>query len=333
MTRRIHISAPSRLHFGMFSFGNPAVPQFGGVGTMIDAPRVELTIQAAAEFSSTGPLAERALEVARRVWGHLNQTGNSSLSPPACRVEVTAAPAEHAGLGVGTQLSLAITAGILKLIEHPPVSPAELAKLAGRGLRSAVGTYGFMEGGLLVEAGKLGDELLSPLSCRLALPTAWRFVLIFSDPEKTYVAGLSGERELAAFAQLPPVSEAVTNALCGEALLHLIPAGRTGEFERFSESLFRYGLLAGECFASCQGGPFASPGLARLIATLRRLGIRGVGQSSWGPTLFALVESEAAARALVEQLGQEPEARGKKYLITAPDAQGAQISILAEPAA
>ena len=64
------------------------------------------------------------------------------------------------------------------LRDLPSQSPQELALSVGRGLRSAVGTYGFVFGGLIVEQGKLPDEPISPLDCRIDLPEAWRFVLV-----------------------------------------------------------------------------------------------------------------------------------------------------------
>ena len=40
--RTVLITAPSRLHFGMLSFGHAEERQFGGVGAMIDAPGLRL---------------------------------------------------------------------------------------------------------------------------------------------------------------------------------------------------------------------------------------------------------------------------------------------------
>ncbi|MCA9172487.1 MAG: hypothetical protein KDB23_32705, partial [Planctomycetales bacterium] len=54
------------------------------------------------------------------------------------------------------------------------------------------------------------------------------------------------------------------------------------------------------CFAACQGGPYASPQLERIVAMVRNRGYAGVGQSSWGPTLFAFVDSPDAAREFCE---------------------------------
>lgn len=330
MKRGVHVSAPSRLHFGMFSFGQTETPQFGGVGIMLDKPRVDLSIYPAAEFRAKGPLSARSCDIASGVWPVIQSLTNPVGLSVACEIEIHSAPPEHAGLGVGTQLTLAITAGLLKLANLPMPAPAAFATLAGRGLRSAVGTYGFLHGGMIVEAGKGPGETLSPLVSQLSLPPEWRFVLMLSPRETTSAAGLSGEREVAAFANLPPVSSEATGALCKEALLHLVPAARTADFQRFSAALYRYGKLAGECFASCQGGPFASPALGKLVETVRALGVEGVGQSSWGPTLFALVDGTSSATTLIEQLSREPAASGVEFQVSAPAESGASIEWMTE---
>jgi hypothetical protein len=61
--RSVSVTAPSRLHFGLWSLASAAGRQFGGVGAMIDEPGIRLVINPAAELSATGPLAGRALEL------------------------------------------------------------------------------------------------------------------------------------------------------------------------------------------------------------------------------------------------------------------------------
>ena len=79
----------------------------------------------------------------------------------------------------------------------------------------------------------------------------------------------------------------------------MLPAAAANDCDAFGESVYRYGVRAGMCFAQQQGGPFANPQLQDWVAAIRRRGVRGVGQSSWGPTLFALLPSQADAEELV----------------------------------
>ena len=51
----------------------------------------------------------------------------------------------------------------------PPLDVDELAHTAGRAKRSAVGLYGFLHGGLIVEAGRLPHDAVSPLVAAVAV--------------------------------------------------------------------------------------------------------------------------------------------------------------------
>ncbi len=315
----VKVTAASRLHFGMVSFGQPNLRQFGGVGVMVDAPSLMMRLTDASDtFTVSGPHAARVEAFARQVSAAF---GNAE--PPPFRIEVTSAPPEHAGLGLGTALGLSVAVGLSVLVQRPEKDPAMLARYAGRGQRSAVGTYGFARGGLIVEAGKLAADELSPLVSRVELPAPWRFVLL-TPPSG---AGLSGSDEQQAFRALPPVPRETTDALCRETLLHLVPAAREGRFEEFSASLYRYGHLAGSCFASVQGGPYASPRLQQLVDLLRSEGIEGVGQSSWGPTLFALLPDQDQAETLAADLRTREATRDLQLTIAAPQNRGADVVV------
>jgi beta-ribofuranosylaminobenzene 5'-phosphate synthase len=316
LTNAIEIAAPSRLHFGMFGFGRDDGREFGVVGAMVSRPGVRLRVTPAERFETDGPLKDRVGRVAQRVaraWG--------LAAPPACLIEVVDGAPEHVGLGTGTQLALAVAAGLQAFRGGDTLAAGELARLAGRAERSAIGTYGFVHGGLLVEGGKLPGEAVSPLEGRVALPAAWRFVLIW--PHGEY--GLSGDAERSAFRELPPAAEATTARLRNEVATVLLPAARTGDFASFSESLYRFGHEAGLCFAARQGGPFATPAIEALVQTIRRLGIRGVGQSSWGPAVFAVLELDEAAHHFALQI-QEHVGPNTTVLVTEPNHSGARIT-------
>jgi beta-RFAP synthase len=316
----VEVVAPSRLHFGLLSFGDASVRRFGGAGAMIDRPGLRLRIERAEWFEAVGPLAGRV----RATVEQLASIRQAAL--PACRFEIVEAPAEHVGLGTGTQLALSVVAGLAAIETGETALEAfdwnELSAAAGRAARSSVGTYGFALGGLIMEQGKLAGETLGPLEYRVDLPPDWRFVLVV--PRR--MRGLSGDEERRAFDELPPVPKEVTAALRRELVNELFPAAACGEFERFSQSLYRYGRQAGMLFAAQQGGPFASPEVARLVCAIRELGVRGVGQSSWGPTVFALAASPQAAEELSQRI--RPFADPDHSIMTAsPNNAGARISI------
>jgi predicted sugar kinase len=217
---------------------------------------------------------------------------------------------------------LATAAGLDCFFDLPTRSAEQLATCVGRGLRSAVGTYGFLDGGFVAEPGKGDGEALAPLGRRLEVPDAWRFVLI----RPTDRQGCHGEEERAAFMRLPPVPKKTTAMLDAELHERMVPALERQDCEGFGDSVYRYGLLAGECFATCQGGPFASSRLAAIVGRVRALGVAGVGQSSWGPTLFAILSDDCRARKLVDQLASELGSTVDLQVV-APNNRGAIVSI------
>jgi beta-ribofuranosylaminobenzene 5'-phosphate synthase len=316
--RLVQVTTPSRLHFGMLSFGQTGVRQFGGVGIMISRPGIRLKITAADRLETGGPLAGRALDFARQTAAAMRMPQDAG-----CRIQIEFAPREHVGLGTGTQLGLAVAAGMHAFFSRPPVLPGDLARIVGRSERSSIGTHGFAVGGLLVEAGKLAAGEFSPLLARVELPAAWRFLVL---TPKT-ATGLHGEEERRAFARLPAVPLEVTAELAREVLLNLLPSAVEADFETFSRSLFRFGHSAGSCFSSQQHGAFLDRRTAELVERLRVLGVAGVGQSSWGPTLFAALVDEAAGHDLLARLRAETSLDDYDGLIARPDNHGAQIEI------
>jgi predicted sugar kinase len=73
MTRH-SLRTPSRLHFGLLSWGLNAPRQFGGVGLMVEAPGITITAESARSWTAEGPLAGRVLDFARKAAEGLRNT-------------------------------------------------------------------------------------------------------------------------------------------------------------------------------------------------------------------------------------------------------------------
>lgn len=293
---------------------------------MIRQPGLRLRITAAEQFEAAGCYADRVFEFARRWCTHYRDR-----ELPSCRIEVLDAPRQHTGLGVGTQLGLSVGAALHAFENQLCPPPAQLALSVGRGLRSAIGAYGFFEGGFIVERGKLPDEILSPLDARLDLPESWRVVLIFPAlGPVTTPTGLSGTSEYRAFATLPAVPRGVTERLTSELRQRMLPAAASGDFDTFAESVYQYGYQAGLCFAPFQRGPYHSAVVELLVRQLRHSGVKGVGQSSWGPTLYAFQPNTERAEELARFLVADLQLKPSQVLITASCNRGARFSHLTD---
>jgi beta-RFAP synthase len=309
----VGLRAYSRLHFGLLNPGGEGAPgaaardgsarprRFGGVGLMVERPGLRLRVEPSASWSAEGPLSGRALVFAQRFARSLYHEKNDiDLSPRRLTIE-WAAP-EHIGLGTGTQLGLAV-AQALAVSWGVEDDVSTLAHRVGRGMRSALGAHGFERGGLLVESGKQSAEGLAPLVARLPFPEEWRVVLVLPRVEDE-AAGWHGLREAEAFARLAarPAAPERIDVLCRLVLLGLLPALVERDVEAFGEALYEFNVRVGEAFAPVQGGVYSGAGVAELAAFVRGQGVRGVGQSSWGPTLFAVVADADQAEHLSAQL-------------------------------
>jgi beta-RFAP synthase len=313
---RVRLVTGSRLHFGLLAAGAGKGRRFGGAGVMVARPGIELSVERSAAPGATGLLSDRVLELARKC------TGEPS---PPYRIRVHGAPREHVGLGTGTQLAMAVARGIAHLRQETASLP-DLAHRVGRGRRSGVGVHGFEQGGFLVDAGKGNGGSLAPVAVRAEVPESWRFVLALPRQE----SGISGPMEEDAFLRLMEVPEEVVGRLCHTLLLGLVPAMLEADLPSFGEALDEYGTLAGEVFQKVQGGIFGSPRATLLIEFLRKEGIRGAGQTSWGPTVYAVVEGSDQAKHLRERIEKRFGSSALEVIISEPMNTGARLENLAE---
>jgi beta-RFAP synthase len=286
----IVVTAPARLHFGMLDPAGLGVRRFGGFGVGIESPRVVVTVRPRPgdEVVVTGSQAERAATFARRAWSRLGIGGG-------VEVDVREAIPSHMGLGSGTKLGLAIARGLAELADAA-AGPEQLAAASGRAARSSVGVWTFAAPGLVIEAGVTDENSVSPLVARHPMPARWRCVLALP----LGVEGLSGDAEERFFGRL----RARTNGEPSVARLlvtSLLPGLLAGDIDEFGGALTEIQHAMGSIFASQQGGVF-HPRAAPLIDALQTMGVGAVGQSSWGPTVYGIVDGPERAADVADRL-------------------------------
>ncbi len=305
--KSVVVTTGSRLHFGLLTHRPQSGREFGGLGVMIDAPG---WLVAAAIDSSTqdnnstdhSDTADHARITAsesallacpdiearvRRILRHWTRSAHHHACPTGLSLQIDKAIPGHRGLGSGTQLGLAIGRVLSELAGETSISAATLAERTGRGLRSAVGTWGFDSGGLIVDGGKLPEQTVGTCVSRCDFPAAWRFLLI--APADGH--GLSGADEVAAFEKLKGMPPERTERLCRIALMDLLPAIADANIGAASTALTEYGRVSGEYFSAVQGGVFADRRMADVGRQVAQRG-RGFFQTSWGPTCAALCAND-----------------------------------------
>lgn len=303
MTARIFVEAPARLHFGVLDLRGSLGRWFGGIGAAAPGPTLCLSASHAPTLQVSGAASDRATDFARKFLDHYGLGAGAEL-----RVERSLP--EHAGLGSGTQLALAVARALAEL-HGVSADASELACVTGRGRRSAIGTWTFAGGGLVVEGGHRRDAPgVAPLLARLPFPPSWRCVVAVPNPSR----GMSGDDEAAAFAGLPPPPERDVEQVSHLVLMGMLPALADGDVASFGSALTRIQTITGRWFAQAQGGTFASGLSEELVRRLADWGAAGVGQSSWGPAVYAIVDGEDAGQRLAERARDVLSADGSVYV-------------------
>ena len=295
--------------------------RFGGVGVAIAEPRLELGVYPSATLEVTGEGRERALVLAERFLRLRPEVAGA-------RIEIRRAIPEHRGFGSGTQLTLAIAHSLARLVGLRP-SSREIMRTMGRGRRSGVGVATFKRGGIVVDGGKGGSDEPPPLLARLAFPESWRVILITDSA----AVGVHGTAESGVFDELPAFSASCAGYLSRVLLMKLLPGVAEADFAAFADATMRLQDCIGDYFSSAQGGRYASSGVGQALEYLRERGVKGIGQSSWGPTGFVFTPGDARARELVAALRRvSGEDTGICLSIVRADNHGAGISVAPAPA-
>lgn len=316
------VETTARLHMGFIDMHGGLGRQFGSIGLSLDQPGTTISMRKQPHFSGEGERAERALEYARQFAAQASITGGVHLV-------VGSHIPEHAGLGSGTQMALAVGAGISALYGLG-FTTREVALLSGRGARSGIGVGAFDSGGLLVDGGRGEHTQVPPILARLPFPDEWRVLLVMDNTFQ----GVHGDDEVSAFGALPSFPEEQAAHIARLVLMQALPAVAEHALTPFGQAISEIQELVGQHFAPAQGGShYSSPKVAAVMQWLKSQGVCCTGQSSWGPTGFAVVENVAVAEQLMQAAHQEfPQiefvccsARNKGSIVR----QGSQSTLLA----
>ena len=133
-TTKVSVEAPARLHLGFLDLHGGLGRRFGSIGLAVDGVSTRLSATPAPVITASADddrIAERARKCAERVLDELKVNGG-------VRIKVESAIPTHAGLGSGTQLSLAIGTAVSTLFDLG-LGTSDLARILTRGRRSGIG--------------------------------------------------------------------------------------------------------------------------------------------------------------------------------------------------
>ncbi len=320
----VRIAAPSRLHMGFLDLDGSLGRTFGGIGLALDEPATRLSLRRSNKFSVTG-----LQEEASRIEKILERIRTQFSVPHNFAVDVEDLIPAHSGLGSGTQLAIALSAGVAKL-ENLSASATNIAACLGRGARSAIGLAAFDDGGLIVDGGRAKTTRTAPpILARHSFPENWRVLLVFDR----HTQGAHGANEQAAFEKLKPLPEIEFSRICHLVLMQLLPSLIEKDIALFGAAVSEIQKIVGRQFAPAQSGSaWTSPAVGKLMNAIQKAGGVGIGQSSWGPTGFAFAPSTAEADRLYHSFQTTAKQNGLELHIVRGRNQGAAVEI-AETAA
>jgi len=291
-SNEVLVSAPARLHLGFVDLHGGLGRRFGSLGLAIDGIGVRARARLADSTTVNGEGAQRARHVLDLLRRHFALTDG-------VQFDIERGIPAHVGLGSGTQLSLATGAAFSDL-HGLGLSPRSLGQLLERGARSGIGVGTFEHGGFVLDGGRGAATTPPPVISRLPFPEAWRVILLL-DRAST---GVHGAAEVAAFRDLPPFPEDEAARLARLVLMQVLPALAEHDLPAFGAGITELQCKIGDHFAPAQGGRYYSRSVRQGLELFRQLGASAIGQSSWGPTGFAIVDSDEAANEMVERVGQ-----------------------------
>lgn len=274
------------MHLGLIDFKGSLGRVYGGCGVYVNHPRLRVRMRKSPEIKTSGTTRKAFEGYAKKVLEHHGISGG-------VEIEVLEEIPPHTGLGSGTQTALAVAGGISRIYDLDS-GAEENAAVLGRGKISAVGTHLFKHGGFILEGGRKSSGGISPLLARYDFPEKWAFTVVTPQIE----AGLSGAVEENALRQTKGEAEN-TEKISQITLMQLLPALIEEDLASFGDAVYKIDQITGNYFKKVQNGIYREKTIKTVVDYMMENGAAGCGQSSWGPTVYAVsekIECERLAR-------------------------------------
>ncbi len=326
MVLGVRVASSARLHLGFYNIlGNNIA--YGGFGVAIDKPRVVVEAYPA---DSHGVIVEAPSDI-RGVIENVAKT----LGTDGIRVVVNETIPRHVGLGSTTQLVLS-TAVALSRVFGLDYTVRELAVKLGRGFVSGIGIACFEKGGFVMDSGRkvvngriekprTVNDLPKPV-IQVSVPDNWYFIVAIPWEKR----GLEDREEepLLSAPEKPPHD--LQEEIYRNFLLGILPGIMNNDPILFGKALSKIQVLVGKYFSKHQGGIFCCSETEQIIEEMKKLGVLGYGQSSWGPVAYGLVHGQEKALTIANDLTKYVRDTGIKadVIVVKPRNHGAKIEFI-----
>jgi beta-ribofuranosylaminobenzene 5'-phosphate synthase len=299
------IKTPSRLHLTLIDLNGKYGRIDGGVGLTLKRPRLTLEAQPNAgdvqiHFSQQSTLNQEMRDdyckkidaVSQKITEFLHFKGESLKG--GYNFKIGENFPSHSGLGSGTQLSLAVAKLILNMNDQD-LPAREIAKIVGRGGTSGIGLASFDQGGFIVDSGHKTSEKDSflpssaskasppPVIARYDFPEDWKIILAIPNVDRR----VSGNIEVDIFQKYCPIPLPEVQELSHLLLMQMMPAVVEEDLDAFGLAVNHIQEVGFKKVELKLQNPF----IKNFMDNLRSAGASGVGMSSFGPTIYAVTDT------------------------------------------
>ncbi len=299
------INTPSRLHLTLIDLNGSCGRIDGGVGITIQDPELILRVELAdyknngikIHFNDSENLSENLIsDYSQKIKKSAINTLKYFNIDSSFDFFVEKSYPAHAGLGSGTQLSLA-TAKLITELNGLEVEPATLGHIVGRGGTSGIGVGAFHHGGFIVDGGhskiEKSDFLPSsassasppPLLAHYDFPEDWDIVLAIPNLQE----GVSGKKEVNIFQKYCPIPLSEVQELSHLILMKMMPSILEKDISAFGDSINQIQSIG----FKKREMELQDKLIGDILNTMREAGASGAGMSSFGPTLFAVTQDNS----------------------------------------
>ena len=288
---KVKISAPAHLHTGNFDMTGDLGRLYGTVGFAVDRC-LEIEVAKADEVRAED---EAAYLFTKRFVESFDLAG--------AEVVVKKSIPKFVGMGYHTTLALSIGSALAKLYGLK-LTAEEIALAMKRGAITSLGVHAFKVGGFIVEGGFRVNErekMIPPLVFRQQIPTNWLFVIaIANEPQEKIIKMRENEDLILRNLKLMP--KETSDMLSRIVLVKIIPSIVESDLKSFGEGLTAFNSELGKFWNEYQcGRTYCHPVVEEAIKiTLRRSTC--ACQTSWGPTIYGIVDRQSEAEILTKEL-------------------------------
>ena len=294
----LRVTAPCRLHLGQLDLNGSLGRMYGGIGVALDGPRIVLRAERQDGLVVEGFDTARVSDLARTFM-------NKAQIGSGARIVVRESIPAHIGLGSGSLLSLSVGSALSTLYDLG-LTIEDVARMMLPSDKCDVCVGIFKSGGLVVASGVPreldwpgAEGYVPPTIFQRPFPQNWRFIVV--TPETATQLGQT--RHGIPIDMTPPIPPEDVGLVCRLLVMQLLPAVIEGNIDEFGQALTEMQWTIGKQFAQFQGGLYSHPSAEGIVRLLLDNGATGAGQSSWGPTVYAVVEGDDAAQRLETTVG------------------------------